>query len=117
METLKEFAARHLELLFGIAVVGGFLIAAGIALKRAKKIDRDGIETDAVVSGIVSHYNPGTHDTGYTIYVSYTADRGERIESPLALDPKEEYTVGQTVRIKYVPGMKKMVRPAAHESE
>ena len=115
METLKEFAARHLELLFGIVVVGGFLIAAAVALKRAKMIDRNGIETDAVVSRIVSHYNPETHDTGYTIYVSYADGKGERIESPLALDPVEEYAVGQPVRIKYVPGMKKMVRPASSD--
>ncbi len=45
------------------------------------------------------------------IVVKYRDDKGETIESPMALDPSERYEVGQKVRIKYIPGLHQQVRP------
>ena len=111
MEAIKEFVTSHLELVIGALVVIVFAIQGVNALKKAKKIDKEGIETGAVVSRIDETYDPDTNDSNYTVYVRYTNDKGESVESPLGVNPSEKYTVGQEVRIKYVPGIRNMVRP------
>ena len=111
MEAIKEFVTSHLELVIGTLAVIVFVIQAVNAHKKAKRIDNEGIETGAVVSRIDETYDPDLNESSYTIYVRYTDDKGESVESPMALDPSEKYTVGQEVRIKYVPGIRNMVRP------
>ena len=111
MEAIKEFVTQHLELVIGAVVVLVFAIQGINALKKAKKIDKEGVETDAVVCRIDETFDPDNNDTSYTIIARYRDENGEIIESPMALNPSERYEVGQEVRIKYVPGIRNMVRP------
>lgn len=111
MEAIRGFVSLHLDLvLFAIAAVVFVILAANV-IRRARKIDRDGVETDAVVSRIDENYDPDLNESTYTIVVKYRDDNGETIESPMALDPSERYEVGQKVRIKYIPGLHQQVRP------
>ena len=107
---MKEFIAQHFEWIIGIIVVGIFVFRAAKALKKAKKIDREGRETDAVASRILEDWDPDTSSSSYTTYVEYTDENGERRESPMALEARASYAVGERIRIRYNPGDREMVR-------
>ena len=106
-----DFIANHLELVFGIIAVTVFAILCVRAVKRAHRIDREGIETDAVVSAVKEHFDPDLIDSTYTTYVTYTDRDGRTVESPMTLEDSVSYEIGDKVRIKYIPGDTKMVRP------
>ena len=110
VETIREFVSHHLDLVLFVIAAAVFVILAVNVIKRARKIDRDGVETDAVVSRIDENYDPDLNESTYTIVVKYKDDSGEIIESPMALDPSERYEAGQKVRIKYIPGLHQQVR-------
>ena len=44
-------------------------------------------------------------------YVEYRDETGELRESPMSLLNSVEYGTGEKVRIKYIPGEHKLVRP------
>ena len=106
-----SFVTDHFELCVGIVVILVFCILAGRALAKARKIDRDGIETDAVVSRIAEAFDTDNLSSSYTTYVQYVDRDGNTVESFMTLDDTAEYQTGDRVRIKYIPGDTKMVRP------
>ena len=108
---MKEFLTQHFELIIGIIVVGLFIIKAATMLKKAKKIDREGLETDAVVSRVEEIWDPETHSSSYTTYVEYKDEDGVLRESPMTLTQNVEYERGESVRIRFIPGEHKLVRP------
>ena len=108
---MTEFLSKHMEWIFGAAVILVFLFQAGRMLKKAKKIDREGIETDAVVSRNEEYWDPDTAGTSYTAYVTYKNEKGERTESPMTLTGDMQYAIGDKVRIRYIPGDEELVRP------
>ena len=107
---MKEFVVQHWTWILGAVVVIVFVVRAVLLLKKAKKIDREGLEADAVVSRIVEHYDPENHSSSYTTYVSYTDRDGRTVESPLAVGSSAGYAQGDTLRIRYLPGDRKLVR-------
>ena len=107
---MKEFLTQHFEWIIGIIVVCIFAYQAIRALKKAKKIEQEGIETDAVVSRIEETWDEESHSSSYTTYVEYTDKEGMLRESAMVLTSQMEYTVGQHVRIRYVQGITDMVR-------
>ena len=107
-----NFLSEHLEWILGAAAVILFLVQAVRALKKAKRIDSEGIVTDAVVSRIEEIWDPDTLSSSYTTYVRYITEDGETLESPLSLTADVTYDKGQQLRIRYVPGVRDMVRPA-----
>ncbi|MBQ6540580.1 MAG: hypothetical protein IJL71_06115 [Oscillospiraceae bacterium] len=109
---MKEFLTKNFSWIIGFVFVGIFALKAYITLKKAKKIDREGIETDAVVSRIEEHWDPETASSSFTTYVEYRDDTGELVESPMALTGYVPYAEGQRVRIRFIPGDRKMVRIA-----
>jgi hypothetical protein len=111
MEGISGFASQHLDLMLFLIAAVVFAVLAVNAVRRARKIEKDGIETDAVVSRIDENNDPDLQKSSYTIIVKYRDDKGEIIESPMALDPSARYEVGQKLRIKYIPGLHKQVRP------
>ena len=106
-----SFLTDHFELCVGIVVILVFCILAGRALTKAHRIDREGIETDAVVSTVKEHFDPDLIDSTYTTYVTYTDRDGRTVESPMTLEDSVSYEIGDKIRIKYIPGDTKMVRP------
>jgi hypothetical protein len=112
---MKEFLASHLELIVGIITVGVFAAEMVRLIIKARKIDREGIETDAEVSRIDEVYDPETVSSSYTTYVRYTDRDGQTLESAMDLSPGILYSVGDRVRIKYIPGERELVRKAEPE--
>ena len=107
---MKEFFAENGIWIIGAICVIVFVIRVVLTLKKAKKIDREGIETDAVVSKIVETYDPENHSSSYTTYVKYMDRDGNTLESPMTLTNCPEHSEGDEVRIKYIPGDKKLGR-------
>ncbi|MGX8716262.1 MAG: hypothetical protein ACSW8A_10975 [Lachnospiraceae bacterium] len=79
-------------------------------MRKAKKIDKEGIETDAVVTRVEDTSEIESAASSYTTYVEYRDENGVRRESCMALTLQVEHNVGDKVRIKYVPGIYDMVR-------
>ncbi|MCR5795219.1 MAG: hypothetical protein K6G61_07765 [Solobacterium sp.] len=102
----------HIELLLCAFAVCIFAFRLFTVLKKAKKIDAEGIVTDAVVSRVEEFYDPDTASDSYTTYVVYTDEEGVQRESAMALTQDAEYEEGMHVRIRYLPSEKDMVRIA-----
>ena len=106
------FFSRHIELIFGIVVIAAFCVRAFLILKKARKIDREGIETEGIVSSIGETFDPVTASASYVACVTYTDLNGETFEDPMALTSAPEHEQGQKIRIRHVPGEHGLVRPA-----
>lgn len=87
------------------------MFSNGKPSQKSKKIDAKGTETDAVVSRVVESWDPDTASSSYTTYVEYRDETGELRESPMSLSSTVEFGTGEKVRIKYIPGEHKLVRP------
>lgn len=109
---MKEFFVQHLTLIIGVIFVGVFVFQAARALKKAKKIDSYGIETDAVVSRISETWDPETTSSTYTTYVQFRDRDGILRECPVSLADKAEHSDGEKIRIRYIPGDYELVREA-----
>ena len=87
------------------AAVAALIVAAAIyTFIRNRKIRKNGVETDAVVSRIDESVSasPDTVDVNYIYYVTYVSQDGKTVEA--RLDSAPGYTrVGEPVRIKYLP--------------
>ena len=112
---MEGFLSEHFVWIFGLIAVSVFVFQAVRILKKAKKIDNEGIETDAVVTRIEESYDPDNLSSSYTTYVEYTDQSGDRIESPLSLASRPEYSIGEVIRIRYIPGEYELVREVKNE--
>ncbi len=108
---MKEFLTQHFEFLFAAVALCVFAVAVVRLLKKAKRIDREGLVADAVVSGFRESYDSETHSRSYTTMVRFTDRDGVKRECPMSVSSEIEYEVGQELRIKYLPDDWKMVRP------
>lgn len=106
---MGAFLADHLELVFGVIVVGVFLIMLGRLLARARKIEKEGSEVPAVVSRVEFDRVPDGSDS-YHVYVQYRDEKGTLRESKAGMYVVPEYEQGQQVRIRFIPGQYDMVR-------
>ena len=104
------FIQEHFTLLIGILFVGIFFFQAVRMLKKAKKIDNEGIETNAVVSKIEETYDTDAHSSSYTAYVQYRDSNGVMHESPVSVSAQVPYSVGEQIRIRYIPSDDELVR-------
>ena len=96
--------------IFLAVCIGGVLIS-----RRIKNgIDKNGIETDAVVSRITDDGDPEEIDID--VYVRYRIENGEEIEGILS-NPRYDLKEGQTVRIKYHPKYKNNARLVSSAEE
>lgn len=107
---MKEFLTQNYAAIFAAVVVVIFVFRAARVLNKAKKIDREGVETDAVISRIVENWNPDTASSSYTTYAEYRDESGELRESPMALSSNLTYAKGEKLRIRYIPGDHELVR-------
>lgn len=106
-----EFLKTHYIWLIGAILVAVVIIRVVLTLRKTRRIDREGIETDAVVSRVEDTSDPDSATSSYSTYVEYRDENGEMRESYMALTVRPEYAVGQKVRIKFVPGVHDLVRP------
>ena len=91
-----------------VAVVVGIII---FTVMRNNAINKNGIETDAVVSRIdedTSSDGDGSISTTYTYYVSYQTEDGTVVEAKLGKAP-HNIRQGMQLRIKYLPEKPKYV--------
>ncbi len=108
---MKEFFAQNYTWIIGILAVLIFGFQAYRALKKAKKIDAEGVETDAVVSRIEETWDEDSHSSSYSSYVKFRDPDGRERECPMTLTDDVRYSKGEPLRIRYLPGDYKMVRP------
>lgn len=106
-----SFVESHLEIILVVVAVIVFGFMTVRIIRKAHKIDREGIETDAVVTRMEIHYDPDTASDTYTYYAQYTDENNEIREAPFALTTSEEYETGSVIRIRYIPGEHELVRP------
>ena len=109
---MKAFLSDHFELILGIIAVSVFAFQAFRILKKAKKIDEQGIVTDAVVSRIEEIYDPDAASSSYVTYVEYRDENQELRETPMSLDAYTQYAEGTKVKIRFIPGDHELVRIA-----
>ena len=88
-------------------------VAAGVVynFKRSQKIDREGVEADAVVSRvkeIEKDNDKGGNDYEYEYFVKYKTQSGEMVEAKLG-NPPRFLTEGKQLRVKYLPEKPKYV--------
>lgn len=100
-----------------VAAIAVFIVVFAIGLipllRKAKKIDKEGIETDAVVSRVERDFDtPDTSGSSYYTYVEFTDQDGVRRECVMTMGITAEFEQGDKVRIKYIPGQYDMVRLA-----
>lgn len=107
---MVEFLEENAVLLLGIVIVVIPVILVMRALLKARRIDREGTEADAVVTRVEENVDPDSAGSSWSTYVEYEDENGKLRESYLALTVYPEYEVGQKVRIKYVPGVHDLVR-------
>ena len=110
---MADFLKDNYVLVIGAALVIIPVVIVAFTLMKARRIDRDGIETDAVVTRVEENVDPDSASSSYSTYVEYEDENGERRESYMALTMHPEYEVGQKLRIKYVPGVRNLVRDAS----
>lgn len=108
-EDAVDFIRDHIEGLFGALVLTVFVIKLALVLKKAHRIDREGIETDATVVRIEESTDAEGSVT-YESIVRYRDDLGTVRESPMAFTGFQEHAVGDAVRIRYIPGEFDLVR-------
>ena len=106
---MMNFLPNHLELVLALIFAGIFIALLVRLLGKAKRIELEGQETDAVVSRIEDVSDPGSAPS-YITYVSYRDENGENRESPMSISPTADYEVGQRIRIKFLSGKYDMVR-------
>ncbi len=105
-----EFAANHFMLIIIIIGIAVFAFKLKSLLAKAKKIDSQGIETDAVVSRVGRDLGNEVSSSSYYTYVTYKDEHGETRESVMSMASEAEYEEGQEIVIKYMPGEYDLVR-------
>ena len=107
---MKEFLTQNLE--WVLAAVGLIVFAFHVVrlVRKAKRIDREGFVTDAVVSRIEAVTDSNRTSSSFATYVIFTDRDGVTRECPMSLTANAEHDVGQALRIKYIPGDYKIVR-------
>ena len=93
-----------------ITVLAAFAIGGIWAFVVSKKVKKEGIETDAVISRVELHeWSGGTGETwaGNSVteeyYITFTDQEGRAAESLLSNPGKHTFKEGDKVRIKYLP--------------
>ncbi len=87
------------------------VLIAVLSFTRRHKIQKYGVETDAVISRVSRSErtdSDGRSDTYYTYYVTFTAQDGRTVEAMLDTEPSDT-RIGARVRIKYLPEKPKNV--------
>ena len=86
-------------------IVFAAVFVVGVLVSRMMKYgtEKNGIETDAIISRIVDDGTPT--DIDINVYVCYRTANDEEAEAILA-NPRSDLEEGQRVRIKYHPKMK-----------
>lgn len=106
---MEAFLQNYFVWIVGAGVVLAFVIKLASLLKKAKKIDREGVVADAVISRVEYENVPDGSD-GYIIYASYTDENGVQRESKAGLFITPEYQEGEQVKIRFLPGSYDLVR-------
>ena len=86
-----------------IVVAGAFLVYAYL---RNRKMNTEGIRTDAVVSRIERNESVDDEGVSYRFFVSYKDEEGKMQEALIVNRLNEKFEKGQTVKIAYLPEKK-----------
>lgn len=100
----------------GLAVITLVFLAVLLhAIRRDRRIEAEGIETEAVVSRVevINHNSPGDRNNNYEYYAAYVNAEGRKVEGRIINArryPRErDLAVGTGVKVKYLPGKEKNV--------
>jgi|GEM_PF-1968905 len=115
---MVDYLKENLVVIAVTVVVILFLIRFGRkaadAIRLSRRIDREGVEADAVVSRVV--YDRDVDGGGsYLTYVTFRDETGTEREALAANRSIAEYEVSDRLRIKFAPGEYDMVKPVRGE--
>ena len=95
-----------------IAILALFALGGIWAFVVSRKVKKEGIETDAVVSRIELHESGNTTEAwehsnvSEEYYITYTDQDGQSVEAMLIDHGSRTFQIGDRVRIKYLPDRK-----------
>ena len=97
------------EIVFGV-ILAAFTIGGIWAFVVTKKVKKEGIETDELVSRVELHeWGEGIGDAGSSsnvseeYYITYTNQEGRAVEALLSNPGDHVFKEGDRIRIKYLP--------------
>ena len=105
-----NFIQQHFSLIIGIVFVLIAVLRGAQLLVKSKKIEKEGIETTAVVTRVEDTADQDGASGSYITYVSFHDGSGAEHECPMALTLQIEHDPGEQVRIRYIPGEYELVR-------
>ena len=93
-----------------VIILAAFAIGGIWAFVVSKKVKKQGVEADAVISRIEPHeWNGGTgdiwaHDSvTEDYYITYTNQEGQNVEAMLSNPGDHAFKIGDKIKIKYLP--------------
>lgn len=109
-DTMMTFLSEHFVGIILIIFIGIFVFRFRSLLEKAKKIDREGLVREAIVTRVEE--DSGTEDSGtaYYSYVQYRDESDQLRESCVSVTPDVPYHKGDKILIKFLPGEYDMVR-------
>lgn len=107
---MSGFLAQHFMLIIIVIGVAVFIFKLRSLLKKAHRIDDQGIETEAIVTYVGKDLGTDTSSSSYYTYVSYRDETGTERESVMTMGSEPEFEEGEKLVIKFIPGEYDMVR-------
>lgn len=88
-------------LIIGIAFGLVIVVSVALAVAKERKIEKYGIEVDALVTRIESRYDYDSHKTNYYPYAEYVGDDNEKHEA--RVNVSINFPIGRKLKIKFLP--------------
>lgn len=107
---MAEFFSRYFMLIIILIGVAVFAFKLRSLLKKAHRIDEQGIETDAVVTYVGKDLGTEVSSSSYYTYVRYKDESGTEHESVMTMGSDPEFEEGEELIIRFIPGEYDMVR-------
>lgn len=107
---MAAFFSQHFMLIIIVIGVAVFIVKLRSLLKKAHRIDDQGIETDALVSYVGKDLATDVSSSSYYTYVTYKDEHGTERESIMQMGSDPEFEEGEKLVVKFIPGEYDMVR-------
>ncbi|MBR0282690.1 MAG: hypothetical protein IJQ81_14090 [Oscillibacter sp.] len=103
---------QNFAYIFGAVIVVAIVAGVIYSIALARKIQKNGIEADAVLTRVETHTttdSDGDMTTTTTYYVTYINQEGQSVEAALMTEPPRSVRQGASLRVKYLPEKPKSV--------
>ena len=105
---------QNFAYIFGAVIVVAIVAGVIYSIALARKIQKNGIEADAVLTRVETNTttdSDGDVSTTTTYYVTYVNREGQSVEAKLMTEPPRSVRQGASLRVKYLPEKPKYAVP------